>query len=351
MKKILITGNLGYVAPALISQLRSSHPSTILVGLDTGFFEHHVTEQDVYKKYIVDEQITQDVRNFDYSLLSDIDTIVHLAAISNDPMGESFSKVTTDINYTASIRLAIAAKKAGVRKFVFASSCSVYGAADDSGFVTEDSTLNPVTTYAKSKIDLENALKKLADDTFLIRCLRFATACGASQRLRLDLVLNDFVFSALKNKKIKILSDGSPWRPLIDTQDMARALRWAVEPQTGMPYFLAINAGSNDNNYQIKDLAHIVKETIGGISVELNKDASPDKRSYKVNFENYSRLAPKYLPQTTIQQSVLQLTSVVERMLTTNQSTVIESYKRLNILNELMDNKKINEQLFWNNNI
>jgi len=205
---------MGYIAPSVVNQLRASYPDAELVGLDLGFFAHCLTGAWMLPENRLNQQIFADVRNITVEMLRDVYAVVHLAAISNDPMGQAFEQVTHDINCQASIKMAQCAKEAGVQRYVFASSCSVYGAADG-GPRQENDALNPLTAYARSKVGTEEGVKDLASEDFVITCLRFATACGMSERLRLDLVLNDFVASAVISGKIDILSDGTPWRPLI----------------------------------------------------------------------------------------------------------------------------------------
>ena len=212
--KILITGNMGYIGPCVIERLRSSYPDATLVGLDMGYFANCLTNAEILPECRVDQQHFIDVRQIPAELLDGVDAIVHLAGISNDPMGNTFEEVTLDINYRASIALAKKAKQKGVRSFVFAASCSLSGSADDSPR-DERSPLSPLTAYAKSKVYTERDLETLADERFKATSLRFSTACGMSERLRLDLVLNDFVAGAVTAGKITILSDGTPWRPLI----------------------------------------------------------------------------------------------------------------------------------------
>lgn len=305
--KILITGNLGYVGPGLIAELRNQYPRATLLGFDIGYFSHMHTHHGFSSDCLLDAQHFGDVRQFPDHLLDEVDTVIHLAAISNDPIGNQFEEVTLDINYRASVALAKAAKRQGVKRFVFASSCSVYGAAEDAPR-TEDSTLNPLTAYAKSKIYTEKELAPLADDDFLVTCFRFATACGWSERLRLDLVLNDFAAGALTAKEITILSDGTPWRPLINVQDMARALRWGHERSLEEgDSFLVLNAGTNAWNYQVKDLAYAVQELMPEVAVSINQNAEPDKRSYRVNFDRFRALAPHHQPQYDLRATVGQL--------------------------------------------
>ncbi|MEM6261877.1 MAG: SDR family oxidoreductase [Bacteroidota bacterium] len=312
--KILITGNLGYVGPGLVKEFRSHYPDATLIGFDIGYFSKHLTNTHISPESFLDMQYYGDVREFPESLLVGVDTVVSLAAISNDPIGNKFEEVTLDINYRATIKLAEMAKRNGVKNFVFASSCSVYGAAEDAAR-TETSEVNPLTAYAKSKVFSERDLEQFADDTFKVTCLRFATACGMSDRLRLDLVLNDFVAGSITSGKITILSDGTPWRPLINVLDMARAIRWAHERDAKIGgNYLVINTGSNVWNYQIKDLAYAVKEILPEIEVSINENAEPDKRSYRVNFDLFEQLAPNHQPQydlkTTIDGLVKGLTDI-----------------------------------------
>ena len=312
--KILITGNMGYVGPALVRHFRQNFVDSELIGLDTGFFAHCLTGAKLMPEALLDEQWFSDVREVAPIDLEGINAVVHLAAISNDPMGKAFEAVTADINQHASVNLAAASKAAGVRSFVFASSCSVYGYAEGDAR-DENSELNPLTEYARSKIGTEADIEALADDSFAVTCLRFPTACGMSDRLRLDLVLNDFVASAVATGKIQILSDGTPWRPLIDIKDMSRAAEWAVQRTSDVGgAFLSVNAGSTEWNYQIRDLAEAVRKEMNGVEIDINKDAVPDKRSYRVDFSLYESLAPNHLPQIDLAQSIRELKSGLERM-------------------------------------
>jgi nucleoside-diphosphate-sugar epimerase len=230
---------------------------------------------------------------------------------------------------------------------VFASSCSVYGFAD-SGARTESSEVNPLTEYARSKVMTELALAELADENFRATCLRFATACGMSDRLRLDLVLNDFVASALSTGHITVLSDGTPWRPLINVRDMARAIEWAVsrDLQSGGPH-LIVNAGSNHWNYQIRDLATAVAEAIPGTEVNINQQAPPDKRSYRVDFSLFSALAPEHVPETGLEETVLGLRAGLEAMRFNDAGFRDSSLSRLKVLNELRSSGFLNDALEW----
>jgi nucleoside-diphosphate-sugar epimerase len=274
------------------------------------------------------------------------DVVVNLAAISNDPMGTKFESVTLDVNHESGIKLAKRAKAVGVKSFIFASSCSMYGAASD-GAKTEDSTLNPLTAYARSKVFTERDLKPLADDQFAVTCLRFATACGMSPRLRLDLVLNDFVACALSSKHITILSDGTPWRPLINVKDMAVAIDWAIGRPASLGSFLAINTGSNDWNYQVKDLAEAVARVIPGVKVSINTDAPPDKRSYRVDFGLYKKLAPDHQPRYNLEQTIKELSEGLTAMRFNDSQFRDSRLMRLKVLTTLQEKKQLNDNLQW----
>ena len=279
-------------------------------------------------------------------VLQGVDAIVHLAAISNDPMGNTFEEVTFDVNFRASVNLAKQAKSAGVKSFIFASSCSMYGLADDTPR-KETSPLNPLTAYAKSKVRTEAELQKLADKNFSVTCLRFATACGMSQRLRLDLVVNDFVACAVASGNITILSDGTPWRPLIHVRDMARAIDWAVSRGAAHGDFLAVNVGSNTWNYQVKQLAEAVAKVIPGVSISINKNAPPDNRSYRVDFGLYEKLAPMHQPQVDLLTTIRELKAALEAMGFNDPQFRGSKYMRLEVLKRLREQGLIDGNLVW----
>jgi len=345
--KILVTGNMGYIGPSVVNRLRSSYPGATLVGFDIGYFGNCITSTGILPECRVDLQYFGDMRQFPKETLDGVDAIVHLAGISNDPIGNKFEEVTLDINYRSSINLAKKAKEAGVKSFIFASSCSMYGAADDRAR-TEESPLNPLTAYAKSKVLTEKELKPLASKHFTVTCLRFSTACGWSDRLRLDLVLNDFVACAVASKRITILSDGTPWRPLINVKDMASAIDWAIGRKANDGgEFLAVNVGSDEWNYQVKELAQAVAKVIPDVDVSINKDAQPDKRSYRVNFNLFRKLAPEHQPQADLVTSIRGLKEGLERIAFHNDNFRESNFMRLNILKELQNKGLLNEKLEW----
>jgi len=323
-----------------------TYPTATLIGFDTGFFASCLTNVDFLPERKLDMQFFGDFRNFPDSLLHGVDVVINLAAISNDPMGTQFERVTKDVNFLAGIDIAKKAKAAGVKSFVFASSCSIYGA--NPGKATETSDVNPLTAYARSKVYTEKELKPLADENFIVTCLRFATACGMSPRLRLDLVLNDFVACALSSKQITILSDGTPWRPLINVKDMALAIDWAIDRSNSIGNFLAINVGSEAWNYQVKQLAESVAAEIPDIKISINSNAPVDKRSYQVDFSLYEILAPHHQPQCDLATTIRDLRTGLTSMNFTDSSFRDSKLMRLKVLTTLQSQDQLNDDLRWN---
>lgn len=346
--KILITGNMGYVGPEVAKYLRSRHPNATLHGFDNAYFAHCLTGSPVLPERYLDEQFYGDARDVKLDLKG-YDAVVQLAAISNDPMGNKFQAVTLDINQNSTVSMARAAAAAGVKNFVFASSCSVYGIADGPPRKETDA-LNPITAYAKSKIGAEEELASLKTD-MTVTCLRFATACGMSDRLRLDLVLNDFVACALTQGLITVLSDGSPWRPLIDVADMARAIDWAIARPAGTGgRYLAINAGSDDRNYQVRDLANAVARAVPGTEVSINTSAPVDSRSYKVDFGLFRSLAPDHQPVVDLDQSIKNLIAGLKKMNFKDSDFRSSDLMRLKVLQGHIDSDRLDEGLRWTRN-
>lgn len=341
---VLITGNAGYVGPAVVRLLRRARPDAALAGYDAGFFFRNLTRPGPVPECALDVQHFGDVRAIGAEHLRGVDAVVHLAAISNDPMGKAFEEVTLAVNRDASIRLARLAREAGVRAFAFASSCSVYGQAEEAER-TETSPVAPLTAYARSKVDTEEALRRLAGPDFRVTCLRFATACGMSDRLRLDLVLNDFVASAIATGAITILSDGTPWRPLIHVEDMARAMDWAIG--RGGDDFVAVNVGRDDWNHQVRALAEAVREVLPGVRVSVNANAQPDRRSYRVSFARFRALAPDHQPTWSLEATVRQLADELRAIGFADPDFRRGALMRLNVLQALRTDGLLDEGLRW----
>jgi nucleoside-diphosphate-sugar epimerase len=345
--KVLVTGNMAYVGSVLVPSLARAFPNIELIGFDNAYFGHCLTTAADDPDRALVMQHFGDLREFPANLLDGVDAVVHLAAVSNDPMGKTFEQVTEEINIRATVRLAELARARGVRNFVFASSCSVYGAAAD-GARTEKDPLDPLTAYARSKVAVEQALRELADGKMTATCLRFSTACGMSPRLRLDLVLNDFVACALACGEITVLSDGSPWRPLIDVRDMARAIGWAIQrsPDRGGNY-LVVNAGAEAWNYQVRDLARAVAEKVPGCAVNINSAAPPDKRSYRVDFSLFRELAPQHQPLATLPGTIDGLLEGLRAIGFKDRNFRESNLIRLHTLKQHIAAGRLNSELVW----
>ena len=344
---VLIIGNLGYIGPVVVDRLRKNEPEMKINGFDIAYFANALTTGERSPETELNAQFYGDVRQFPKRILNGIDSIVYLAAISNDPMGNEFESVTEDVNHRAAVRIAEMAKASNVGSFVFASSCSVYGSNDQKPR-DESAELNPLTAYAKSKIAAENALRKLSGKNFTVTALRFATACGASPRMRLDLVLNDFVATAMTKGIIEILSDGTPWRPLIHVKDMARLIHWAIErPAECGGSFLTINSGSDEWNYQISELAEHIRGFFPNLTISVNKDAAPDKRSYQVSFRRLKELAPNAYPSISLEEAIVDLKETLARIRFCDTDFRNSNLIRLNMLRSLIKSGFLDHDLTW----
>lgn len=346
--KILVTGNLGYIGTELTKYLKKK--KYFITGYDSGLFED-CKIANFYQKPTVDVQIYSDIRLITEKHLKNVDAVIHLAAISNDPIGNKFEDVTKKVNYISTKKLIDLAVKNSVKKFVFASSCSMYGNTKFSKekVKNEQSDLDPLTAYAKSKVLIEKYIGKKKSKT-LFTCLRFSTACGVSDRLRMDLVVNDFVASAISNKKIELLSDGKSWRPLIDVEDMCKALEWGVRRKhllKNEPLF--INVGRDQNNILIKDLAILVKKIFGNkVKVKFNKNKIIDDRSYRVDFSKYKKIVPKkFQISKTIKQSLIELKKFLIENNFSLKNFRNSKYSRLYYLNDLISKKKLDDKINW----
>lgn len=299
--KVLVTGNLGYIGSVLVPLLeQAGHDVT---GLDIGLYADEVLGPVPPSV----AQLNLDIRDVEANDLKGFDAVVHLAGISNDPVGDLNPQLTLDINYEASVRLAESAKAAGVSRFLFASSCSLYGSASPRDLLTEQAAFDPVTPYGASKVMVEQELSSLADDEFCPTYLRCATAYGFSPRLRADLAINNLVGHAFLDGKVLMKSDGSPWRPFAHVEDISRAYISILNADRNLIRDVAFNVGRTSENYQIRDVAEIIQDVVQDCVVELASGAEPDARCYRVDCTKLEATLPEYDPQWTVRAGVEQL--------------------------------------------
>ncbi len=337
IKKVLVTGDRGYIGSTLVPLLLKNGYK--VVGYDTEFFQKTLTKSSIkYKK------INKDIRKLEKSDLKGIDAVIHLAALSNDPMGALDPKLTEEINYNASIRLAKMAKEIGVRRFIFSSSCSIYGIAKN-GIVNEKSLVKPITEYAKSKIKVEDQLRRMADESFTVGILRNSTVYGLSPKFRADLVVNDLTLNALLTKQIKVLSDGTPWRPLIDVRDLANIFSIFLKKDSKLINGEIFNIGFSKSNYQIKDIANAINNILGH-EISYPTDKGVDSRSYKVNFKKFEKAFPEAKQKWPPDKSISDLSKALKKV-TKNKKFHREDYVRLFVLKKLIEEKKISKRLYW----
>ncbi|MEX2218542.1 MAG: SDR family oxidoreductase [Phycisphaerales bacterium] len=300
--RVLVTGHLGYIGTVLTPALlaRGHH----VVGLDSDLYERCTfgPESEIVRVPFM----RKDIRDAEAKDFDGVDAVLHLAALSNDPLGDLNPGLTFEINHHATVRLGELAKKAGVKRFVFSSSCSNYGAAGND-LMNEESPLNPVTPYGKSKVMSEKDLATLADGTFTPVFLRSATAYGVSPRLRFDLVLNNLVAWACTSGKIMIKSDGTPWRPIVHIRDIARAMVGAAEAPRELVHNRAFNVGASAENYRVREIAEIVAATVPGASVTFAEGASPDTRNYRADGSLLAKTLPQSVPQWTAKKGAEEL--------------------------------------------
>jgi nucleoside-diphosphate-sugar epimerase len=339
--KILVTGDRGYIGATLVPMLLEKKYNVI--GLDTNFFQ---TELDPPKNKLRYAQITKDIRDVQAKDLKGVDAIIHLSALSNDPMGEINPGLTENINYEASVRLAKLAKEAGVKRFLFSSSCSIYGIAKD-GVVDESSPVNPLTAYAKSKIDTENELIKMADDIFTVGLLRNSTVFGYSPKFRNDLVVNNLTTTGLAYGQIRIMSDGSPWRPLIDVRDLSSVFIAFLEADSKAINAKIINVGFSDSNFQVKDLVEEVKRQLPDCETVFTGEHGADTRSYKVKFEVLQSIFPNLKQEWPLSKSVADLIMHLKAAKFSKEDFESGKYTRLAVLKKLLDEEKVDKDLYW----
>ncbi len=338
---VLVTGHCGYIGTVMVPMLLAEGHE--VVGLDSDLYAASTFGEGMVNI----PSIKKDVRDVALSDLDGFDAVIHLAGLSNDPLGDLNPSLTFEINHLASVRLAELSKKAGVERFIFSSSCSNYGAGGED-LLNEQSPFNPVTPYGISKVRVEQDVAKLADDGFSPTFLRNATAFGVSPRLRFDLVLNNLVAWAFTTGRVYIKSDGTPWRPIVHIEDISRAFIAVLQADRSLVHNDAFNVARNEDNYRIRELADIVKETVPGCVIEYAKDAGPDKRCYRVDSSKILRTLPAFTPCWNARKGAQELYDAYKRVGLRLEDFEGPKYKRIDHIKSLLNSGRLSPDLRWN---
>lgn len=344
--RVLVTGHNGYVGTVMVPLLLAAGHDVI--GLDTNLYKGSTFGEENETKPI--PEFNKDIREINRSDLEGFEAVIHLAGLSNDPLGDLNPDLTYEINHQASVQLAKLAKEVGVERYIFASSCSNYGAAGDN-YLNEEADFNPVTPYGTSKVRVENDVQALADDDFSPTFLRSGTAYGVSPRLRFDLVLNNLVAWAYTTGRVYLKSDGNSWRPLVHIEDMSRAFLAALNAPRSVVHNQAFNVGRTEENYRIRELAEIVSETVPGSRVEYAADAAPDKRNYRVECSKITSTLTEYQPQWNVRKGAQQLYDAYCQVGLRQEEFEGPRYRRIHHIKYLIKTGRLDENLRWCENV
>lgn len=339
--QVLVTGDRGYIGPILVDQLLQERFSVI------GFDVDYYSSTELFALPTGYKRITKDIRDIEIADLDGIDAVIHLAGLSNDPLGELAPNLTHEINYQGTLRVAEAAKSAGVKRFVYASSQSMYGISNTSDELDEElSEKNPVTSYAATKWEAELALKKMATDEFTVVCFRPSTVFGAAPRLRTDIVFNNFVACAYTTGKIEIKSDGTPWRPVIHVRDVASAFIAGLKAPISLVANQSYNVGIHNGNYSVRDLAEAAQAVVPGSKLIFTGEHGSDSRTYKVSFNKIlTELKDYYHPEWSLRRGGQELVNLFDQIGFTKEAFIGDSTNRLSKINKLIFNGALNEEL------
>lgn len=340
LHRILLTGHNGYIGSVMAPHLVKAGYE--VVGIDTKYFGECTLPPDSPAI----PEIRKDIRDLTTVDLSGFDAVIHLAALSNDPIGNLNDTWTEEINFKASQRLGALAKAAGVRRFLFSSSCIMYGSAD-AEVVTENSPLDPKTEYARSKVKAENALRELADDNFSPVYLRNGTVYGVSPRMRFDTVFNDLMGQAVTQGKVVVYSDGKPWRPVVHVQDIARSFQAVLEAPTEAIHNQAFNNGTAELNHRVIELAQIAVNTVPGTRLEIDTRKGADQRTYKADFGKFARTFPDFRFLWNPREGAKELYAAYQRAGLRHEDFVDKRFTRLKWLHHLIDTGRLDSSLRW----
>jgi nucleoside-diphosphate-sugar epimerase len=339
--RVLVTGHRGFIGAVMVPMLQKAGHE--VVGMDTDLY----AEVPFSPPRAEVKSIRRDIRDARPEDVKGLDAVVHLAALSNDPLGDLDAELTYDINHRASVKLAKLARDAGVSRFIFSSSCSNYGASGGDAMLDESSAFNPVTPYGVSKVQAEKELAELATKSFSPVLLRSATAYGVSPQLRCDIVLNNLTAHAVATGKVLIKSDGSPWRPIVHVEDICRAFRAVLEAPRDAVHGQAFNVGRTEENYRVRELAEIVRDTVPGCTIEFAGGASPDARNYRVDSSKIARALPNFQPQWTARKGAKELYEAFREAKITLEDIEGFRYRRIGQIKRLLDAGRVGPDLRW----